>query len=82
MGKGRSLAPSSTSGNGGIMGSGIFGMFGSVVNCKAEDSSLYCQFVKAFNVMMMSLIIIVILYSIYGFAKVWFNERNVGKRGR
>jgi hypothetical protein len=40
---------SNTTGNGGILGSGVFGMFGSTVNCKDADNSFYCNFVKFFN---------------------------------
>jgi len=72
-----------SAGNGGIMGSGIFGMFGSIVNCKAEDTSTYCEFVKMFNVLIMVLVIVFILYAVYTFSKSTFsNNRGIGKRGR
>jgi hypothetical protein len=32
--------------NGGMFGSGIFGMVGSTVHCKAEDNSMYCTLSK------------------------------------
>jgi len=56
-----------TAGNGGIMGSGIFGMFGTTVHCDAESNSMYCNFMKAFNFMIVLFFILVILYVIYGF---------------
>ena len=37
--------------NGGIGGSGVFGLFGSTVTCKSDDNSYYCWFVKFFNVL-------------------------------
>ena len=51
--------------NGGIMGSGIFGMFGSTVVCNAEDTSTFCMLSKAVNVIMMIGFFILILYIIY-----------------
>jgi len=46
MGKSSGMKPSSntTTSNGGIMGSGVFGMFGTTIQCKSEDNSLYCSF--------------------------------------
>jgi len=79
MGRGKT-APSM--GNGGIMGTGVFGMFGTVVNCKAEDTSAYCEFVKFFNVFFMVLVIFIIVYSVYMFSKSWFSSSRIGKRGR
>ena len=55
------------SGNGGIMGSGIFGMFGTTIVCKAEDNTTYCNFMKIFNILMIVGIIIFILYIAYSF---------------
>ena len=56
--------------NGGIMGSGVFGMFGTMIQCKAEDSSLYCSFMKIFNVMIVVLVILLILYAVYSFMSI------------
>lgn len=55
----------STMNNGGIMGSGIFGMFGSTVHCKAEDDSMYCNLTKFVNIIMMIFFIIFVIYLIY-----------------
>lgn len=71
MGKFRGLSKSNgsnTSGNGGILGSGIFGFFGSTVTCKDSDNSYYCNFVKFFNFVIMALVLFVIVYYIYTFA--------------
>lgn len=58
--------PKQTSGgNGGIMGSGIFGMFGTVIQCKDSDTSYFCNFMKAFNVFMVVLLLLFIFYTIY-----------------
>ena len=56
---------SNTTGNGGILGSGIFGMFGSTVNCKDSDNSYYCNFVKFFNFIIMGLVLFVIFFYFY-----------------
>jgi hypothetical protein len=53
--------------NGGIMGSGIFGNFGTMIYCKAEDDSTYCKFMKVFNVLMVLIFIGVIIYFVYIF---------------
>jgi len=54
-----------TGNNGGIMGSGIFGVFGTTIQCPASDTSFYCSFMKIFNVLIVFIIIFVILYTIY-----------------
>lgn len=54
-----------TSNNGGILGSGIFGLFGSVVNCNASDDSIYCNIVKIFNLLIMFGVVLFILYTAY-----------------
>jgi len=63
MGKGMKMSAPSSSG--GIMGSGIFGMFGTVVQCKAEDTSMYCSLAKFINVIIMLFTILIIIYVIY-----------------
>jgi hypothetical protein len=46
MGKFRVKSSGSTSKNGGILGSGIFGMFGTTVQCNSNDTSMYCMLSK------------------------------------
>ena len=53
--------------NGGILGSGIFGMFGSQVVCKGTDDTIYCNIMKMFNILMGVIMVCVILYFIYYF---------------
>ena len=70
---GRKLAPAPaaaaapSSGNGGILGSGIFGMFGTIVNCNADSNSVYCTIMKVFNLLIVLGIIVFVLYLIYSF---------------
>jgi hypothetical protein len=64
--------------NGGIMGSGIFGMFGSIVNCKADDDSTYCQIIKAFNLLLIAFFVFSILYLVYSFFTMWKSGRKSG----
>lgn len=54
-----------TSGNGGILGSGVFGLFGSTVSCKDSDNSFYCNFVKFFNFLIMFLVIAYVIFIAY-----------------
>ena len=60
------MAKSSFSGsNGGILGSGIFGLFGTVIKCDSNDNSLYCTIMKIFNLLIVFLIVIYILYFVH-----------------
>lgn len=52
---------------GGIGGSGIFGMFGTVVHCDNKDDSYYCNLVKIVNTLIMILFLGFISYLIYRF---------------
>jgi hypothetical protein len=52
-------------GNGGIMGSGIFGLFGTTIQCPASDTSYYCTFMKFFNIIMIVGFLLIIMY--YGY---------------
>ncbi len=54
-----------TTNNGGIMGSGIFGMFGTTVRCDANDNSMFCSLSKLVNVIIMIIFLITIFYLIY-----------------
>lgn len=36
--------------NGGVGGSGVFGLIGTTVQCRADDDSAYCKFAKLINV--------------------------------
>jgi hypothetical protein len=58
---------SSAVSNGGILGSGIFGAFGTFINCDAKDDSIYCNIMKLFNLMIVFIIVCFILYYIYIF---------------
>ena len=49
-------------GGGGILGSGIFGMFGTTIKCDSTDDSTYCNIMKLFNLFMVVLIVAYILY--------------------
>ena len=44
MAKGGSRISSGS--GGGIMGSGIFGVFGTTIRCDSKDDSLYCNIMK------------------------------------
>lgn len=65
MAKGGRAPAAASSGNGGIMGSGIFGMFGTTVQCKADDNSAFCMLSKTVNVIIMIGFLIFVLYIIY-----------------
>lgn len=55
-------------GNGGIMGSGVFGFFGTTIKCDSTDKSMYCQIMKLFNLLIVFFVVSIILYYAYYFA--------------
>ena len=65
MGKRSSGGESTPNNNGGILGSGIFGMFGSQVVCKGTDETIYCNIMKMFNILIVIIMFFVILYFVY-----------------
>jgi hypothetical protein len=67
-----------SSGAGGIMGSGVFGFFGTTIQCPASDTSFYCSFMKLFNLIMVLGLIIFILYTAYNYFRM--NRTPGGKR--
>jgi hypothetical protein len=63
-------------GNGGIAGSGIFGLFGTVVNCSSTDESIYCSIMKLFNLIIVLGIVSYILFFVYvSFIKPAFKNK-------
>ena len=65
-----------TPNNGGVMGSGIFGMFGSTVHCDANSNSFYCSITKLVNLIMMFFFLAIVIYLIY----IAFNYFTKGKK--
>lgn len=55
--------------HGGILGSGIFGFFGTTVNCNASDDSIYCNIMKMFNIIVVFGIVLFFLYYAYVFLR-------------
>jgi hypothetical protein len=51
-----------SSSNGGIMGTGIFGFFGTTIKCDSTDDSIYCNIMKLFNLL---IVLFVICYMVY-----------------
>jgi hypothetical protein len=58
---------SNTGVGGGILGSGIFGIFGTTIRCDSKDDSTYCNIMKIFNLLIVFFVVIYILYIVYGF---------------
>ena len=79
MGKGKNSVKNNnntTPNNGGVMGSGIFGMFGSTVHCDANSNSFYCSITKLVNMIMMFFFLAIVIYLIY----IAFNYFTKGKK--
>ena len=51
--------------NGGIAGSGIFGLIGTTIRCDADDDSMYCIFMKFVNVIFMVCLLLYVAYVAY-----------------
>ena len=66
----------SGSSNGGIMGSGIFGFFGTTIKCDATNNSMYCTIMKFFNLFIVLMFVFFIFYFAYSYFKL-----SRGKRG-
>lgn len=56
-----------SSSNGGIMGSGIFGFFGTTIHCNSTDNSMYCNIMKLFNLLIILTVVFYIMYLAYYF---------------
>lgn len=65
-----------SSGRGGILGSGIFGLFGTTIQCNATDNSTYCNIMKLFNLLIVFLIVSFIAY----YAYIYFIKPMLSKR--
>jgi hypothetical protein len=61
--------------NGGMGGSGIFGMIGTTVQCHASDNSYYCNFMKLIQVVMWISIILFIIYFFFPSIFTWKLKR-------
>lgn len=55
----------SSGGGGGILGSGIFGIFGTTIQCDSKDTSTYCSIMKMFNMLIVFFVVVYILYIVY-----------------
>jgi hypothetical protein len=65
-----------SSGNGGILGSGIFGVFGTTIKCESTDNSIYCNIMKLFNLLIVLLVVVYILYIAYIFITPYFKVKS------
>jgi hypothetical protein len=67
MAKGSFRSGGGGGGGGGILGSGIFGFFGTTIKCDATDDSMYCNIMKLFNLLVVFLIVAYVLYIAYNY---------------
>jgi hypothetical protein len=66
------MTKTSTSSNGGILGSGVFGLFGTTIKCDATNNSLFCNIMKLFNILIVLFIVGYILYFAYLFLSPYY----------
>ena len=55
------------SSNGGIGGSGVFGLIGTTIRCDSKDDSYYCNFMKFVNVVIMLCFLAYVAYLVWPF---------------
>lgn len=60
------MAKGSSGSGGGILGSGIFGIFGTTIKCDSKDDSTFCNVMKLFNLLIVFFVVVYILYIVYG----------------
>jgi hypothetical protein len=75
MAKSNSKIAGGSNNNGGIMGSGIFGMFGTTIHCNSNEDSLYCNIMKLFNLLIVVFIVGSLLYMAYTFVIVPYMKK-------
>ena len=66
--------------NGGILGSGVFGHFGSIVKCDAQDDSMFCTLSKIVSTIMMLMFLVFVVYLIYWFYNSFVSASAIGRR--
>ena len=66
--------------NGGILGSGVFGHFGSIVKCDAQDDSMFCTLSKMVSIIMMLMFLAFVVYLIYWFYNSFVSTSAIGRR--
>jgi len=69
---------------GGIGGSGVYGGvgLGTVIQCKSDDTSFYCSFMKMANMIIMAFVVLAVLYFGFQFiSNVFFKKRGGGGGG-
>lgn len=67
---------------GGIGGSGVFGFFGTMVQCKSDDNSWYCMLAKLVNVLIMLMILFFIISLAFDYLRSFSGKRFKGGVGR
>ena len=71
------MGKTSLKSNGGILGSGIYGLFGSTttVVCQSTDNSIYCSIMKILNIIIGFISILLIIYFLYLFIQYYLFTR-------
>jgi hypothetical protein len=62
---------------GGIGGSGVFGLFGTVVQCKSDDNSWYCMLSKFVNTLIMLMIVLFILSFVFNYLSQFMSGKKM-----
>lgn len=73
----RGAAPAQQAGQG-ILGSGIFGHIGGLVNCDSKDDSFFCKLAKFVTTIMYILFLLAIIYLVYTFFTKTKSSRMLG----
>jgi hypothetical protein len=65
---------------GGILGSGVFGHFGSIVKCDAQDESMFCTLSKIVSVIMMLMFLAFVVYLVYWFYNSFMSKTAIRRK--
>jgi hypothetical protein len=65
------------SSSGGIGGSGIFGMFGTVIQCKSDDTTWFCMLSKFVNTLILLMIVFYFISIAFDFFKSFTSNKKM-----
>lgn len=63
--RGRTSNRQIISNGGGMLGSGVFGSFGTTIRCDASDNSIFCNIMKIFQLLIVLFVVCFFIYLAY-----------------
>jgi hypothetical protein len=70
------MAKKGSTGGGGFGGiGGILGFFGTTIKCDSTDESIFCNIMKMFNLLIVFVIIVYMIWIAYNLVYPWWQKR-------